>query len=194
MSLRERIQSILIVSSTNTFTSAFIDLLSDIRYYPVCTAVSINAARKMLTDTTFDFIIVNSPLRDDSGTRFAIDICTSRQAAVLLLVKNDIHADVHDKVAEYGIFTLPKPTSKPAMLLALNWMESARERLRQSEKKALSIEDKMTEIRLVNKAKWILISALSMSEPEAHRYIEKQAMDRCIAKRTIAEEIIKTYT
>ena len=51
----------------------------------------------------------------------------------------------------------------------------------------------MAEIRLVNKAKWILISQLSMSEPNAHRYIEKQAMDRCIAKRTIAEEIIKTY-
>jgi response regulator NasT len=27
-----------------------------------------------------------------------------------------------------------------------------------------------------------------------HRYIEKQAMDRCIPKRSIAEEIIKTYT
>ena len=33
-----------------------------------------------------------------------------------------------------------------------------------------------------------------MSEPEAHRYIEKQAMDRCIAKKSIAEEIIKTYS
>ena len=52
----------------------------------------------------------------------------------------------------------------------------------------------MVEIRLVNKAKWLLISELSMSEPDAHHYIEKQAMNRCIAKRTIAEEIIKTYS
>ena len=80
------------------------------------------------------------------------------------------------------------------MIHALNWMESAREHLRQFEKKSLSIEEKMAEIRLVNKAKWILISELSLNEPEAHRYIEKQAMDRCISKRTIAEEIIKTYT
>jgi len=80
------------------------------------------------------------------------------------------------------------------MIHALNWLESAREHLRQFEKKSLSIEEKMAEIRLVNKAKWILISELSLSEPEAHRYIEKQAMDRCISKRTIAEEIIKTYT
>lgn len=51
----------------------------------------------------------------------------------------------------------------------------------------------MAEIRVVNKAKWILISELKMNEPDAHRYIEKQAMDRCVTKQTIAEEIIKTY-
>ena len=46
----------------------------------------------------------------------------------------------------------------------------------------------------VSKAKWLLISELHMSESDAHRYIEKQAMDRCISKRIVAEEIIKTYT
>jgi response regulator NasT len=52
----------------------------------------------------------------------------------------------------------------------------------------------MEEIRIVNRAKWILINELSMSEPEAHRYIEKQAMDRCISKGQIAKEIINTYS
>ena len=51
----------------------------------------------------------------------------------------------------------------------------------------------MEEIRIVNRAKWILIRELKLDEPEAHRYIEKQAMDRCISKRIVAEEIIKTY-
>lgn len=138
--------------------------------------------------------IINAPLPDDAGTRFAIDTCCGKQSAVLLLVKSDIHASIHDRVSEYGVFTLPKPTSKPTMVHALSWMESARERLRLFEKKSLSINEKMAEIRLVNKAKWILISELSMSEPEAHRYIEKQAMDRCAAKRSIAEEIIKLYS
>ena len=194
MSLKERVYSILIVSATDSFTSAFADLLPERRYYPVHTVASVSAAKRILAEKAFDFIIINSPLPDDTGIRFAIDTCTGKQSAVLLLAKNDIHDSVHDRVAEYGVFTLPKPTSKPTMLHALNWMESARERLRQFEKESLSIEEKMAEIRLVNKAKWILISELSMSEPEAHRYIEKQAMDRCISKRTIAEEIIKTYT
>ena len=73
-------------------------------------------------------------------------------------------------------------------------MISARERLRHFGRKSLSIEQKMEEIRIVNRAKWLLISELKMTEPEAHRYIEKQAMDLCTSKRVIAEDIIKTYS
>lgn len=194
MSLKERIYSILIVSATDSFTSAFADLLPEARYSPVDTVTSISVAKRVLAEKTYDFVIINAPLPDDAGTRFAIDTCTTKQSAVLLLVKNDIHAGIHDRVAEYGVFTLPKPISKVTMTHALNWLESARERLRQFEKKSISIEDKMAEIRLVNKAKWLLISELHMSEPDAHRYVEKQAMDRCVSRRCIAEEIIKTYT
>ncbi|MBQ4555052.1 MAG: ANTAR domain-containing protein [Spirochaetaceae bacterium] len=194
MSLKERIYSILIVSATDNFTSAFADLLPEARYSPVDTVTSVSVAKRVLAEKTYDFVIINAPLPDDAGTRFAIDTCTTKQSAVLLLVKNDIHAGIHDRVAEYGVFTLPKPISKVTMTHALNWLESARERLRQFEKKTISIEDKMAEIRLVNKAKWLLISELKMSEPDAHRYVEKQAMDRCVSRRFIAEEIIKTYS
>lgn len=51
----------------------------------------------------------------------------------------------------------------------------------------------MEYIRVVNKAKWFLIEQLKMTEQEAHRYIEKQAMDRCVTKRVIAENILSTY-
>ena len=113
MSLRERVYSILIVSATDSFTSAFTSLLSEIRYYPVLTVSSVSAARRILAEKAFDFVIINSPLPDDIGTRFAIDISTSKQCVVLLLVKGDIQPSIHDKVAEYGVFTLPKPISMP---------------------------------------------------------------------------------
>jgi len=32
-----------------------------------------------------------------------------------------------------------------------------------------------------------------MSEPEAHRYIEKQAMDMRITRRKVAEQILRIY-
>ena len=55
-----------------------------------------------------------------------------------------------------------------------------------------AIEEKMEEIRLVNRAKWLLIGELNMTEQEAHRYIEKQAMDRCVSRKIIAEQILQT--
>ena len=80
------------------------------------------------------------------------------------------------------------------MQTALTWMVSARERLRKTEKKSLTLAEKMEEIRLVNRAKWLLIERRNMDEPTAHRYIEKQAMDRCITRRAVAEEILKSET
>ena len=51
----------------------------------------------------------------------------------------------------------------------------------------------MEEIRIVNRAKLLLIEQLKMTEKEAHRYIEKHAMDRCVTRRDIAEKIISIY-
>ena len=123
-----------------------------------------------------------------------IGACTVSGTVVLLLVKSESYISVYDKVVVHGVFTLSRPISRQSLLLALGWMASARERLRKIEKKTLSIEDKMEEIRLVNRAKWLLISELKMDEPQAHRYIEKQAMDMCVSKRRVAEEIIRTYS
>ncbi len=194
MSLKERVYSVLIVSSSENFNDAVSVLLPESKYTPISKASSINSAKRMFSERAFDFVIINSPLPDDIGTRFAIDTCNSKETVTLLIVRSDLHGEIYDKVAEHGVFTLPKPTSKASIATALSWMSSARERLRNSEKKTLSIEEKMEEIRIVNRAKWLLISKLKIDESEAHRFIEKQAMDRCVTKREIADEIIKTYS
>ena len=46
------------------------------------------------------------------------------------------------------------------------------------------------EIRMVNRAKLILIKMRGMTEVEAHRFIVRAAMDRCVRKRAVAQEII----
>ena len=194
MSLEQRSYSVLVASAMDNFNSALSPLLSEVSCSPVHMASSISAARRMLAERSFDFVIVNSPLPDDPGVRFAIDACAARGTVVLLLVKSESYISVYDKVVVHGVFTLQRPISRQSLLMALGWMTSARERLRRIEKKNLSIEEKMEEIRLVNRAKWLLISELKMDEPQAHRYIEKQAMDLCISRRQVAEEIIHTYS
>ena len=84
MSLRERFYSILIVSATDSFTSAFADLLPETRYYPIHNVTSVSAAKRALAEKTFDFVIINAPLPDDVGTRFAIDTCNLKLEAASL--------------------------------------------------------------------------------------------------------------
>ncbi len=193
MSLKERVYSVLVVSSSESLNGALRDLLPEVKYSPVRFVPTVDAAKRAVTDREYDFVIISSPLPDDVGTRFAVDVCTSKGTVALLLVKAELLADTLEKVTEHGVFTLAKPLSKAVLSMALGWLAAARERLRKEESKNLSMEEKMEEIRFVNRAKWLLISQLKMDEPEAHRYIEKQAMDRCVTKKQVAEEIIKTY-
>ncbi len=194
MNFEEHIYSVLVVSAAEKFNTSIKELLPDFKFYPVQEEISISGAKRALADRTYDFIIINSPLPDSDGIRFAIDTSNGKNAVVLIMVRNELYNSTFDKVSSYGAYTLPKPTSRQVMNQALDWMVSTRERLRSLEKKSLSLEDKMQEIRIVNRAKWILISELKMTETDAHRYIEKQAMDRCISKRAMAEEIIKLYS
>ena len=106
------------------------------------------------------------------------------------MLRSETYEEITARVTSHGVFTLQKPFTKALAETALSWLISARERLRKTEKKTLSLEEKMEEIRLVNRAKWLLIEQKGMDEPTAHRYIEKQAMDRCITRRAVAEEII----
>ena len=194
MSLEERSYSVLVVSAAEKFNNVMSEYLSEAGYRSIHFETSISAAQRTTSERSFDFVIINSPLPDDPGKRYAIDLSTSGSTVVLIVVRADIFDEINEKVSKHGVYVMPKPMSKPIMEMGIKWMASSRERLRKTEKKTLSIEEKMEEIRTVNRAKWLLISELKMDEPGAHRYIEKQAMDRCVSKREVAEEIIKTYS
>lgn len=135
MELKQRRYSVLIVSAAESFNQSLKPLLPATQYDPVEIQTSVSAAKRVMLEKTYDFIIINAPLPDESGTRFAVDICTEKNTIVLLLVRNELYEEAYDRFVKYGIFTLPKPTSKPIMHQALQWMGSARERLRKMEKK-----------------------------------------------------------
>ena len=193
MVFQERTYSVLIVTATDRFTNSVMPLLPVTDYLPVTTARSVGEARRKIAETDFDIVLINAPLPDDFGMRLAIDICTNSGAGVLLLVKNDLFNDIYAKVVGYGVITLSKPTNSQMVTQNLRILCATRECMRQMQARQATVEEKIEEIRLINRAKWLLIECLSMTEPEAHRYIEKQSMDARISKREVAENIIKTY-
>lgn len=194
MVFSDQTYSVLVVSSAQKFNDVLAQMLPGGDYYPVSFVSNIAAARRELLSRAYDFVIINAPLPDDFGTRFAIDACGKTGTVALLLVRSDVYEQTNAKVISQGVFTLSKPTPAQALQQALHWMASARERLRKLERKATTIEEKMEEIRLVNRAKWLLIEQLKMTEEDAHHHIERQAMDRCTSKKEVALGIIKTYS
>jgi hypothetical protein len=59
--------------------------------------------------------------------------------------------------------------------------------VRELERENELLRRKLAEDKLVTRAKFALIQYLKMTEPQAHRYIEKQAMDLRVTKKEIAE-------
>ena len=123
----------------------------------------------------------------------AIDISERYQVGVIMIASQEQSDTIADSVTDHGIVTVPRPTTARILRRSARLLYALTNRLKKTEKKLMRTEDKMEEIRTVNRAKWCLIENKGFSEDEAHRYIGKLAMDECISKREAAEQIISSY-
>ncbi len=181
---------VLVVSSSDKMNSFMSRVLPEYVTGDVVIKSSASGARRELLTRDYDLIIVNIPLTDETATNLAIDLSLDRGAMVMLISPADKYEDVYDRVAEYGIPVLCKPINARTISRSVRLLAAIREKYRKTEKKAQTLEEKMDEIRIVNRAKLILIERDHISEDDAHRLIGKQAMDRGVSRRVIAEDII----
>lgn len=183
---------ILIVSKAEKMTELFKETFPGPQYKDVsCTAAS-GDAKRLCVSNLYDIVLINTPLADDFGVRTAIDLSEQyHNMGILLLVKNEMYEQVACQVEDYGIVTLSKPTTKQNLYMAVKVLSALQMKLKRMEKEARRLKEKMQEQRAIDRAKWVLVDQRKMSEPDAHRYIERKAMDRCVRKIDIAEEILR---
>ena len=193
MLLIRHVYNVLLVSSAGQLNTALLPFFDAERFEPVTVVDTVSRAQRMLAERDYDLVIINAPLPDDFGRRFAIDVCTDSGRVALLIVRSDIYDETCSAMTPHGVLVAKRPMERSVMEELLDVMCTVRERLRGVQKKTMTLEDKMAEIRQVNRAKWALIRACHMTEEEAHRYIQKQAMDLCVSKKEAAESILKTY-
>ena len=185
---------VLIVSVSEKFNNEIGSLLSEnYEISDIDRAYSAGEARRRLLDKTYDFIILNAPLRDEFGSRLCMDVSSSSESIAAMFVSTDVFDEILQKVTSSGVFVIRKPASLVSITQSFSLLISARERLRSVEKKEKKAQNKLDEIKVVNRAKWMLIDNEDMSEDEAHKYIEKAAMDSGITKKLAAQIIIDKY-
>ena len=159
----------------------------------ITVAQSCGEARRTVLGRPFDLIIINAPLVDESGEGFACDVAANGITQVILVVGSEHFDAVSAATEDSGVLTVAKPVNRIIFWSALKFAMSAHNRMTQLKTENSKLSRKIEDIRIVDRAKCILIAYLKVSEQEAHRYIEKQAMDMRVTKRMIAEEILKTY-
>ena len=189
----ERQYSLLIVSASEQFNTLVKRSIPNGSFDVIEVRKSISLAQRELLSRRYDVIVINSPLPDDLGVNFATDAAARYTSGIFLVAPGEICDDVTEHVIDQGIIAASKPINKNTIERCIRHLCADQDKIKGLEKKLSSADDKLDEMRIVNKAKWLLIANEGMTEADAHRYIGKQAMDKCVSKRIISEEIIDKW-
>ena len=132
-------------------------------------------ARILLQETGFDFI-----LAEGASSDFLRE--TAPSAVVVSVGGEDLSSE--------GVFYLEKKEDLPA---ALPWLRAAHARIFRLQTENGRLQKKIEDLALIARAKRVLQKTLGMTEEQAHRTIEKQAMDLRVSKSDVARRILATY-
>ena len=192
MASGKNIYKVLVVGTNDKTFALLQTLLPGSSYDLPLRAGSAGEAKRMALDYAVDIAILNAPMRDEFGTQLALDLARDN-VGVLLLVPGESFDGVRDQVEDEGVMALAKPLTRQTLEMGLHMITALRVKLLQMDRRNRALQEKMTDIRTINRAKWLLIEQLRMTESEAHYYIERQAMDTRLSRREVAENIIRSY-
>lgn len=172
----------MIVSPPGEFAANAESLLRSLGFTRVTAINSASQARRLIkSESSPELVLINTPLPDEYGIELAET--AAEEAAVILICPSN--AQVPPEV-----IALQKPLDMRQLSEAVTLAAEEGSSLTREDRSLLSRTD---EIRLINRAKSVLMKYLKFTEPQAHRYIEKQAMNNRQTRREAAQKIIDTY-
>ena len=174
-------------ASSNEYLSARLTELGYVR--PVIVPSGTEARRRML-EGDFELVIVNAPLPDEFGHELCAAAANQTDAGVILLAKAAAIDQLMPRMNQEGVLVVGKPFSAALFLQAVHMAAASNHRLQRLRQENDRIQAKLAQLRLISRAKCLLIQYKQMTEAEAHRLIEKQAMDTRRSRGDVAQDII----
>ncbi len=165
--------------------------LSELDAQITCCCDDAAAESEELSD--YDIVIVSTPLRTEFGLNFLAEAHRRTRASLICLAKTDIAEEVQSRVRFTGAFVLPRPFTKAALIQTVRMAVLAGESIRRLEDENDRLSQKLSDSKLISRAKCCLIQYLNLTEEQAQQHIVKLSMDTRRTKREIAEDILRTY-
>lgn len=114
----------------------------------------------------------------------------SRVCGTAVIVSKESVPLAEERLTGSGAAVLPSDVALPVLLGVLRAEAKAGERLFAVSGEIDRLREKLRTEKLISRAKLVLM-VRGMNEEEAHRFLEKQAMDRRLSRRAVAEEVLK---
>ena len=130
------------------------------------------------------------PLSDENGLKLIPELCKKTDIPFGVIVNPDVSGKVREKLPQENVFVLKKPLSRSDFSLSAELFIMFREKQLMVRDRIKALEDKNDEIKLMSRAKLLLIETEKMSESDAHSYILHRAMDDQISAAAVCKEII----
>ena len=180
---------VLLLSKKGKGKNTLIAYLLEMGDYQVTSTQSGENGRKLFLADEYDLILINTPLEDETAA-----VVSSRTASgVIIFIKNSQVDSVSEKMEKAGVMVVGKPLVKGMLVQAVNFAQVVKQRIITLQRENERLAGRLDAVKAVNKAKWVLVKYLNMSEEQAHKYIERQAMERRMSKGEVARRILKTY-
>ncbi len=186
-------KEVFVISSNENFHRYVRENLPDGDFTVSGGADSCTEARQKMMGNSCAVVLINIPLTDECGTELASDLAENTPSSVVAVVKNEQEPEFRQSLEPAGVFVLGRPFPHTTFHQVLYDAASAYARTQIISQENQRLQIKLIDLRIVNRAKYALIRYLGMTEEQAHKYIEQQAMNQRISKRRAAENILKTY-
>ncbi len=157
--------------------------------YALSVVTTLAEAKKMMLATQPALLLINAPLADGTGQELAL-AAAERGIAVVLIVPADHAPNPEGGLAGRGIVVLTKPLSQTTLLNHVRTLGVLHRKIDSLHLENLRLRRQLEEIKLIERAKFRLMSVKGVDEAEAHRMIEKEAMNQRCSRREIAEKIL----
>ncbi|MFJ9387899.1 ANTAR domain-containing response regulator [Nocardioides sp. NPDC101246] len=167
------------------------EMLTEEGYHVVGEAGDGKAAIELTTEHRPDLVILDVKMPVLDGIAAAEAIARDRIAPVVMLTAFS-QRDLVERARDAGAMAyLVKPFNITDLVPAIELAVSRFQELAQLEREVAGLTDRLETRKAVDRAKGILQEGLTLSEPDAFRWIQKTAMDLRLSMRQVAEGVIE---